>query len=233
MSGNRTRQRSRRSQTRFSTDTDKEMEIVAPTTSALKAYQSTLEKRGYRRGEIYKRMHIARCIMGSLPAGLPPGVAYRKAVDTVLQSMPDEAAAEACRWVARELFPFYEKEVPTIAAMTHSGVFDRPDDIPVALPPHRDLDDLIRICKKMSLSPEESNRLDAYAEHIRAEGVDANLLENRTTTCRLLLLGLRGLPRDGRHYRAVIDRLLPLFKREETRAYFLMVARQFYSFLVT
>jgi len=206
---------------------------VSPTSDALKAYQSILEKRGYRRGEIYKRMHIARCIIGGLPAGLPAGVAYRKAVDAVLQSMPDESAAESCRWVARELYLFYEKDVPTIAAMAQDGATDRSDDIQVVLPPHRDLDDLIRICKKMSLSPEESTMLDAYTEHIRAQGLDTKVLENRTTTCRLLLLGLRGLPRDGKHYRAVIEKLLPLFSREETRAYFLMVARQFYSFLVT
>lgn len=209
------------------------METIEPTTYALKAYQSILEKHGHRRGEIYKRMHIARCIMGSLPKGLPPNVAYRKAVDAVLLTMPDDAAAETCRLVARDLFPFYEQDVPTIAAMAQTGAFECLDDVRVELPPHRDLDDLIKISKGMSLSQEESAVLNAYAEHILAQGVDAKVLDNRITTCRLLLLGLRGLPRDGKHYRAVIDRLLPLFRREETRAYFLVVARQFYSFLAS
>jgi hypothetical protein len=191
------------------------------------------EKNGHRRGEIYKRMHIARCIMGSLPKGLPSNLAYRKAVDAVLMTMPDEAAAEMCRLVARDLFPFYEQDVPTIAAMAQTGAFERLDDIQVELPPHRDLDDLIEITRSTTLSPREEALLNAYTEHLRAQGLDAKVLDNRTTACRLLLLGLRGLPYDGRHYRAVIDKLLPLFKRDETRAYFLVVARQFYSFLGT
>lgn len=209
------------------------METIEPTTYALKAYQAILEKHGHRRGEIYKRMHMARCIMGSLPRGLPSNLAYRKAVDAVLMTMPDEPSAEICRLVARDLFPFYEQDVPTIAAMAQSGAFERLDDVHVELPPHRDLDDLIGITRSMMLSPQEKALLDAYAEHLVAQNVDAKVLENRTTACRLLLLGLRGLPYDGKHYRAVIDKLLPLFKRDETRAYFLVVARQFYSFLET
>jgi hypothetical protein len=209
------------------------METIEPTTYALKAYQSILEKHGHRRGEIYKRMHMARCIMGSLPKGLPSNLAYRKAVDAVLMTMPDEASADTCRLVARDLYPFYEQDVPTIAAMAQTGAFERLDDIQVELPPHKDLDDLIKVTRSMLLSPQENALLNAYAEHLLAQGVDAKVLENRTTTCRLLLLGLRGLPHDGKHYRAVIDRLLPLFKRDETRAYFLVVARQFYSFLET
>ncbi len=209
------------------------MEPIEPTTYALKAYQAILEKHGHRRGEIYKRMHMARCILASLPKGqgLPPNVAYRRAVDAVLLTMPDEQAAETCRLVARDFYPFYEQDIPTIAAMAQTGAFEPVDDVHVELPPHRDLDDLIRITKGMPLTSEESRLLNAYAEHVLAQGLDAKVLGNRVTACRLLLVGLRGLPYDGKHYRAVIDRLLPLFKREETRAYFLVVARQFYAFL--
>ncbi len=207
------------------------MENIEPTTYALKAYQSILEKHGHRRGEIYKRMHVARCILSAIPAGLNSNVAYRKAVDAVLITMPDDASAEMCRVVARDLYPFYEHDVPTIAAMAQTGAFERSDDIEVKLPEHRDLDDLIGIAKAMMLTPEENALLNKYADHLLTQEVDAKVLENRTTTCRLLLMALRGLPQDGKHYRAVVDRLLPLFKRDETRAYFLVVARQFFSFL--
>lgn len=207
------------------------MDTNDATASALKAYQSMLEKHGHRRGEIYKRMHMARCIMGSLPKGPPSNLAYRKAVDAVLMTMPDEASAEICRRVARELFPFYEQDVLAIAVMTQTGAFEPLDDVRVELPPHRDLDDLIAVSRTMTLSPEETSLLNAYSEHLRAQGVDAKTLANRTTLCRLLLLGLRGLPHDGKHYRAVVDKLLPLFKRDETQIYFLVVARQFYAFL--
>ncbi len=107
------------------------MEMIEPNTYALKAYQSILEKHGHRRGEIYKRMHMAHCILGSLPKGLPSNVAYRRAVDAVLMTMPDEASAETCRLVARDVYPFYEQDVPTIAAMAQTGVSERLDDIHV------------------------------------------------------------------------------------------------------
>lgn len=207
------------------------MQPIEPTTYALKAYQAILEKHGHRRAEIYKRMHIARCIISSLPKGLPSNLAYRKAVDAVLLTMPDEAAAETCRTVARDFYPFYEQDLPTIAAMAQMGAFECLDDVHVELPPHRDLDDLINVARSMDLSAEDKRLLDAYTGHLLAQGVDAKVLDNRTAICRLLLLGMRGLKRDGKHYRAVIDKLLPLFSREETRAYFLVVARQFYAFL--
>lgn len=207
------------------------MQPIEPTTYALKSYQAILEKHGHRRAEIYKRMHIARCIISSIPKGLPSNLAYRRAVDAVLMTMPDEAAAETCRTVARDFYPFYEQDLPTIAAMAQMGAFECLDDINVQLPPHRDLDDLINVARATNLSAEEQRLLDAYTQHLRMQGVDAKVLDNRVTICRLLLLGLRGLQRDGKHYRAVIDKILPLFTREETRAYFLVVARQFYSFL--
>lgn len=208
------------------------MERNEPAAGALKAYQAILERSGHRKGEIYKRMHVARCIMASIPAGRPPNLAYREAVDAVLNTMPDEASLQMCRAVARDLYPFFEQDVPTIAAMTRSGAFER-NDIRIQLPEHKNLDDLIHAARAMMLTPQENVLLNGYADQVLAQGVDAKTLENRTTTARLLLLGMRDLPYDGKHYRAVVDRLLPLFTRDETRAYFLFVAREFYPLLAS
>jgi len=43
---------------------------------------------------------------------------------------------------------------------------------------------------------------------------------------------LRALKPDGRHYRALIERLLPLFTRDETRSYYLGVARDFRPYVI-
>lgn len=196
----------------------------------LKAYQAILEKNGYRRGEIYKRMHVVRCIISGLPKDKPASKAYRIAADLVLISMPDAVSQDMCRQVIRDFFPFFERDVRTIAALSQSGAYE-PVDIDIALP-SGNLDELIQSARAMELSEREYLTMDGYETALRAQGLDKLSVAHRTTIGLLILLGLRQLPLDGKHYRALLDKLQPLFSREETQTYFLMVAREFYNFVL-
>lgn len=207
------------------------MQTPAPADDPLKAYQASLEKNGLRRGEILKRMHMARCIIGCINAERPTVLSYREVVDTVLDTMPDAAATELCRQVARDFFPFLVHDPRASGASGKAG--GDGGDIRVSLPEHRDLDDLIRLVREMPFSTHEYRVLSNYGETLLSQRMEPQAVETRATICRLLLTGMRGLPLDGRHYRAVVDRLLALFRRDETRIYFLNVAREFFEFMVS
>lgn len=97
---------------------------------------------------------------------------------------------------------------------------------------HTGLDDLIQQAVAMKTTPAEKHALDRYAVSLKSERLDRDARERRLAIARLLLLGMRPLQRDGRHYRALIERLLQLFTRDETRSYFLGVARDFYEFVL-
>jgi hypothetical protein len=129
------------------------------------------------------------------------------------------------------LFPFLQN-TPRAAPAAGKPVREQ-SDIRINLPEHRDLDDLIRVVREMPFSAQEYRVLNNYGETLLAQRMDRQAVENRATICRLLLTGMRDLPLDGRHYRAVVDRLLTLFKRDETRIYFLNVAREFFEFLAS
>lgn len=201
---------------------------------ALASYQSVLDRQGYKGAEALKRLHLARCILGSLEPDDSVNLAYRRAVDAVLLTMPDAAAADMCRQVSREFYPFHiesRRTSPAGQAASPAGEA-RGAEISLALPEHQGLDDLIRRAVDLKLDAEETRALNAYVAYLKVEKIDRRSRDNNLTIARLLLLGLRSLPRDGRHYRALIEKLMPLFSRDDTRAYFLGVAREFFSCVI-
>ncbi len=197
----------------------------------ISAFQSALEKLGYEPEEILKRTHIVRCILGAMRQDDTSNQAYRQAVDATLITMPNRDAGELCRRVSREFFPFFVdagRQVP-VEPRTASVPLEQ---IVVELPAHEGLDDLIRHALAMKPSPEEARALEAFSAFLKTEKLEKRSREKRTALAQLLLLGMRPLKRDGRHYRALIEGLLPLFTRDETRSYFLGVAREFHPYII-
>ena len=203
-----------------------------PHPDPLHAFQAVLEKRGYAADAVDRRLQMARRILAALDPADTSDRGYRQAVDRVVDSLSDPASAARYKQVARDFFPCF------VGAGRHIPVTPdekpaRPEEIPVALPRHDGLDDLIRQAVAMKTAPAETRALESYDALLKREGVDRGARERRLAIARLLLLGLRALKPDGRHYRALIERLLPLFTRDETRSYFLGVARDFHPYVIS
>lgn len=197
----------------------------------LLSFRSLLERRGYAADAVDRRVDMARRILRAIDPADTSDRGYRQAVDRVVGSLPDPASAARCQQVAREFHPCFveggrripvaPEEVPA-----HGG------EIAVPLPPHEGLDDLIRQALAMQTKPAETRALKGYDAFLKREGLERGARERRQAIARLLLLGMRPLKTDGRHYRVLIERLLTLFTRDETRSYFLGVARDFHPYLL-
>lgn len=207
------------------------MDVRARFHEALTAYQNILQEHGHGRAEIYKKSHLARCILGQLKDAEFDTARYRLAVEAVRKTMPDAAASELCRRVGREFYPFLCGDMEKVRLLVEAGAYQR-GEIRVDLPPHTDLDDLIRVCRARELNESEELALNDYLYALQVQGLPEIAIENRVTIALLLLVGMHAQPRDGNHYRAVVDRLLQLFNHEKSREYFLAVAREFFGFML-
>ncbi len=207
------------------------MDSHARFSEALAAYQDILEQHGHGRAEIYKKSHLARCILGQLKDAELDNTAYRQAVDAVRETMPDPASSELCRRVGREFHPFLCGDMDAVRMLAEAGAYQR-GEIRVELPPHSNLDELIRICRGRALNDSEHLAISDYTYALQVQGLSEASIQNRTTIALMLLVGMHVLPRDGNHYRAVVDRLLQLFTQEKSRDYFLAVAREFFGFML-
>lgn len=198
----------------------------------LQAYRAALERRGYDADAVARRLRLAQRILAAIDPADTTNAAYRAAVDQVCASLADPAGTARCQRVARDFFPFFVAAGRALPRRREAPpAVPRAAPIHVTLPPHADLDDLIAQAAALPLSAAEAHAIETYAREIEAAGLPRDARGRRLAIARLLLLGMRPLPRDGRHYRAVIEHLLDLFTRNETRAYFLGVARDFHPHL--
>lgn len=197
---------------------------------ALSAYQAILQQHGYAMAAVYKRTHIARCLIQHMDANLPPGDAFRAAVDAVLPTMPDSPSRDLCVLVAREFYPFLISNIKAIAFMAATDGY-RAKEAPPGQPGPRSIDEAIQAAEASPMDETELSVHTQYIQHLAAAGLKDSAIVNRTRIARLLMFSTRGVTRSGASYRAAIDRLVPLFTKEDTRTYFLAVAREFYVFL--
>lgn len=196
----------------------------------LQAYQAALERHGYAAEAVARRVALAQRILAAIDPADNSNQAYCEAVARVSGAFADPASIARCQRVARDFLPFFVEAgriaQPSQVTPTHAP---KPLSISLTLPPHVSLDDLIGQAGGMVLTTTERAALRAYAVALRRAGLHAGAQDRRLAIARLLLLTLRPLERCGRNYRAMIKALLPLFTRDETRSYFLGVARDFYD----
>ncbi|MGQ9861442.1 MAG: hypothetical protein ACUVSD_05485 [Thiobacillaceae bacterium] len=202
-----------------------------PGLDPLQSFQALLQRRGYAADAIARRLQLASRILRAIDPADTSNQGYRQAVDRVVSSLPDPASAARCQQVAREFFPCFV-EAGRRVPVTQEAVPVRPEEIAVFLPPHEGLDDLIRQAQAMKTTQAEKRALEAFDTFLKSQGLNREARARRLAIGRMLLLGMRPLKAEGRYYRALIERLLTLFTRDETRSYFLGVARDFYPYVI-
>ncbi|MCS6785867.1 MAG: hypothetical protein NZ524_02350 [Thiobacillaceae bacterium] len=197
----------------------------------LTAFENALIRRGYAPDAVERRLALARRILAATNPADPVELRYRLAVERVLIRCGNSASLSWCQRIARDFHPFYVDAGSPCQPEAHPAVL--PPPIELELPDHDGLDDLIRQALAHRPSADDAKAIAAYRHELKQARLDRRAVFHRMAIARLIVLALRGRPRDGRHFRAAVERLLPLFTHDETRSYFLGVAREFHPHLCT
>lgn len=199
---------------------------------ALKAYLNLLKNNGIKRANISQSEHFSRQLLSKLNGQIVNQAAYRAAVDALLESLPENYRFSAVS-VAREFYPFLMSDVKSVATLIASGNYrGMPDNAGFILDSSiHNIDDLIRIANAAILSDHESALHTQYLTCLAALGAADNIIDTRGKISKVLLYLTRNLTISGNNYRSILDKILPMLTLEETRTYFMGVAREFFYFL--
>jgi hypothetical protein len=203
-----------------------------PHFDALRAYLNLLEKNISKRAEVSLKEHYARLLLSKLHDDSIDNVSYRIAVDSLLESLPEDYRTDAVR-VAREFFPFLVSDVRSVVSLMKTGSYRGSSGSNSALADGsiKSMGDLIAIAEAQMFSDRESALYEKYLSCHRELGTKAGEIEFRARISKALLYLTRDIDVTPALYRSVTDSVLPILTTEEAREYFVRVAREFYYFL--
>lgn len=187
-----------------------------------------MQAKGADEVNLARRQDFLARLLPHLQGQPAEGWLYRDAVDEVLPSI------ERQQWpffllLTREYFHFWTDDIKAIASLSAGGGFN------VEPPPLAHTEESLKQVwarldtEKFSVA--ETWPLKAYLAALREEGADKAVAETRQKLIKLLLVQLRDVTeKNGKHYRAAVESVLPLFVMKETRTLFLIVVREFFYF---
>lgn len=204
-----------------------------PHVDALRAYVNLLGKSIPKRADVSLKEHFARLLISKLQDESVDNVSYRSAVDSLLESLPAQYRTDAVR-VAREFFPFLASDVRSVVTMIKAGSYRgiSGSNTAVADGNIKSMADLIAISEAQVSSVRESALYDKYLACLGSLAIEASDMTMRARISKALLFLTRDINVTPVLYRSVTDSVLPILTSEATRQYFLLVAREFYHFLI-
>ena len=199
---------------------------------ALVAYVSLLEKNGSKRADLSLKDHFARLLISQLTSEPLNNSTYRTAVDAMLGSIPVEHKTRAVQ-VAREMFPLLASDVKAVVALMKSGGY-RDFSRSAALDAGagiKGMKSLVTASQSHVFSSQQIALQHSYEAALFDLEVDDEVMALRANLSKMLLYLTRENDVNPSNYRVVIDAMLPKINTEESRLYFVVVAREFYHFL--
>lgn len=195
---------------------------------AINAYLKLLQSKGASSSLLHKRSLFLDKLAARLGELVQDGNEYRLQVEEMVESMPPDDWHD-CLTAAREFYPFWVKDIKTIATLNlNSGFEVKPIDWKPGLVSLKNLTDSLETEK---FDTSENWPLKAYAQALRHEGADQALVETRVKLAKIILMRLRGAPdKNNTAYRTTVDLTLPLFTIKQNRRLFLVVVREFFHF---
>ena len=199
---------------------------------SLAAYVSLLEKNGSKRADLSLKDHFARLLVSQLTSEPLSSSTYRTAVDAMLGSIPAEHKARAVQ-VAREMFPLLASDVKAVVALMKSGGYR---DFSRSAAPNtnvgvKGIGSLVKAAQSHVFSSQQIALQHTYEAALFDLEVDDEVMVLRIKLSKTLLYLTRDKEVNPAQYRVVIDAVLPKINTEESRLYFVTVAREFYHFL--
>lgn len=198
---------------------------------ALDAYLKLMANKGATPDNLARRQALLEKTLPGLAGQTTDGVSYRQVIDEVLLQVPRED------WpfflaVTREYYYFWTDDFKAIAALNSSGGFVM-DAAAVYVHNEESFKQIWTRLDNEKFGVAEIWPLKAYSAALREAGAAKSVMETREKLVKLLLIDLRAVnEKNGKHYRAAVDALQPLFVMKETRHLFLVVVREFYYFWI-
>ena len=197
---------------------------------ALQAYLNLLRNKGADEQDLERRAQLLQQLLPIISDAPSQGQGYRNAVEALLDRI-GRADWPYALSVVREFYPFWTRDIKTIAALNAEAAFGA--TCQAWQPPDCDLSALWGSLDQERFGVAENWPLKAYTQALRQEGAAPALVETRVKLVKLLLLRLRDAPdKSAMTYRAAVDATVPLFELKETRRLFLAVVREFYYFWI-
>lgn len=195
---------------------------------AINAYLKLLQSKGASSSLLHKRALFLEKLSQNLGALNLDGAEYRAAVETMMETVPADGWHDSLT-AAREFYPFWLKDIKSIAALNKNPGFEVPAvDWKPDLVSLKSLTDSLETEK---FDTSETWPLKAYAQALRQEGAEKSLVDTRIKLAKIILIRLRSAPeKNGFMFRAAVDQTLPLFTIKQNRRLFLLVVREFFHF---
>lgn len=204
-----------------------EQSLTSADDDAVHDYLALLREKGANTASINKRKHFLRHLTDWLKNKPHTGDFYRAGVDAVLERFDEEETRYFFLVVAREFYYFWIGDMRSVAMTMVSGVFENE---PIRIEINETLLDLFARIDTVAWSEAEESCIAGYVSCLEHLDYPMASVDIRERILRVVLLKLRGLPVNGATFRAVVDAMMPLFKKAEGRYMFLAVTREFYYF---
>lgn len=200
---------------------------------ALAAYLKLLQKNSTSRVDMSLKEHFAQQLIANLPRGTQTPATYRLAVDAMLDSLPPEYKNDAVL-VAREFFPFLMSDVKSVVALMRSGGYRGFASINNVLTDNniQNIQTLLSKAMAQAFSSQRISVYDKYLATLRARRVPEMAIAMRGRLAKILLYLCHDRDVAPSQYRAAVDSVIPLLPKDEARMFFVLIAREFYHFLI-
>lgn len=197
---------------------------------AVSAYLKFLQTKGAVTHLLYEHSLFLDTLSLSLAEKPLDRTTYSAALNAVMANVPT-TDWHASLNIAREFYPFWMKDIKTIAALSLHDGFDVES---IAWKPlATSLKALTDSLDKIQLNEAETYPLYAYQLALHHHGAEKSVEDNCIKLAKIMLLRLRDAPvKSGKTYRIAADVTLPLFKAQESKQFFLIVVREFYNFWI-
>ncbi len=158
---------------------------------AINAYLKLLQSKGASSSLLHKRSQFLDRLSERLGDLMLDGNEYRLVVEEMMESTPPDDWHD-CLTASREFYPFWVKDIKTIAALNLNAGFEiKPMDWKPDLVSLKSLTDSLETEK---FDTSENWPLKAYAQALRHEGADQALVDTRVKLAKIILLRLRSAP---------------------------------------
>lgn len=195
---------------------------------AVSAYLKLLQSKGGNSDLLHRRSLFLDQLILNLGNKELDGNVYREVVEELMDNIPVEDWHENLT-AAREFYPFWTKDIKSIAALNVNPGFDVAQIKWLPLP--TSLKILIDSLETEKFDASENWPLKAYSQALRQEGAEQKLVDTRVKLAKILLIRLKDAPlKNHKSYRTAVDLTLPLFNIKNNRRLFLVVVREFYHF---
>lgn len=195
---------------------------------ALEVYLKLLKSKGFGPETFAPRVEFLNHLMPLLAGKPQVGADYRKVVEHLMDSVPEEDWPESLV-VAREYFPFWMNDIKAVTLLSKVVTEDA---LPIDWKPmHVELSQLWNTVDQEKFGTAEAWAIKAYTKALRNENAEQTLIDTRLKLVKILLVRIKDAPvKDNRAYRVAVDATLPLFELKKNRRLFLVVVREFFHF---